>query len=102
MTLCFILVLLLFQNCLGIIYTTYLEKLPVELETLVGNIIGCVQAPPPGKFLLLQPSFIPSIYEVGSHSLEYSGFLIFQLNGDKENLTVLLNLLNKLRRRDKM
>ena len=37
-----------FQNCLGIIYTAYVDKLPVELETLVGNIIGCVQAPPIG------------------------------------------------------
>ena len=87
LTLCLTLVSLLFQNCLGIIYTTYLEKLPVELETLVGNIIGCVQAPPPGKFLLLQPSFIPSMNEVGSHSFKYPGFLIFHLNGDIENLT---------------
>lgn len=37
-----------FQNCLGIIYTAYVDKLPVEIETLVGNIIGCVQAPPTG------------------------------------------------------
>lgn len=38
----------LFQNCLGIIYTAYVDKLPVEIDTLVGNIIGCVQAPTPG------------------------------------------------------
>ena len=25
-----------------------MDKLPVEIETLVGNIIGCVQAPMPG------------------------------------------------------
>jgi myotubularin-related protein 5/13 len=37
-----------FQNCLGIIYTAYVDKLPVDIETLVGNIIGCVQAPTPG------------------------------------------------------
>ncbi|XP_052225213.1 myotubularin-related protein 13-like isoform X3 [Dreissena polymorpha] len=38
-----------FRNCLGIIYTAYVDKLPqVEIETLVGNMIGCVQAPPLG------------------------------------------------------
>ncbi|ESO95293.1 hypothetical protein LOTGIDRAFT_232003 [Lottia gigantea] len=37
-----------FRNCLGIIYTVYIENLDVQLETLVGNILGCVQVPPPG------------------------------------------------------
>lgn len=39
---------MMFQNCLGIIYTAYVDKLQVDLETLVGNIIGCVQAPTAG------------------------------------------------------
>ncbi|XP_050410421.1 myotubularin-related protein 13 isoform X2 [Patella vulgata] len=37
-----------FRNCLGILYTVYIENLDVQLETLVGNILGCVQVPPPG------------------------------------------------------
>lgn len=37
-----------FQNCLGTIYTVYLENLPYPLETLIGNILGCIQIPPPG------------------------------------------------------
>ncbi|XP_052797634.1 myotubularin-related protein 13-like isoform X4 [Mya arenaria] len=37
-----------FRNCLGIIYTAYMDHLPVEMETLVGNILGCVHSPPPG------------------------------------------------------
>ncbi|CAL1540470.1 unnamed protein product [Lymnaea stagnalis] len=37
-----------FRNCLGIIYTVHLENLAVKIETLVGNILGCVQVPPPG------------------------------------------------------
>nr|XP_022319337.1 myotubularin-related protein 13-like isoform X1 [Crassostrea virginica] len=37
-----------FKNCLGIIYTAYVDKLDVQLEVLVGNILGCVQVPPPG------------------------------------------------------
>ncbi|GAB6021252.1 hypothetical protein CHUAL_003867 [Chamberlinius hualienensis] len=36
------------RNCLGIIYTVYIESMPNPLETLVGNILGCVQVPPPG------------------------------------------------------
>ena len=40
--------ILLFQNCLGIIYSAYVDKLEVQLEVLVGNILGCVQVPPPG------------------------------------------------------
>jgi myotubularin-related protein 5/13 len=33
---------------LGTIYTVYLENLPYPLETLIGNILGCIQIPPPG------------------------------------------------------
>lgn len=36
------------QNCLGVIYTVYIENFPIPLETLVGNILGCIQVPPPG------------------------------------------------------
>nr|KAG5695683.1 hypothetical protein BaRGS_022360 [Batillaria attramentaria] len=37
-----------FRNCLGIIYTVYMENMQVQIETLIGNILGCVQVPPPG------------------------------------------------------
>ncbi|KAJ2945310.1 hypothetical protein O0L34_g9397 [Tuta absoluta] len=37
-----------FRNCLGIIYTVWVENLGVPLETLVGNLVGCVMVPPPG------------------------------------------------------
>ncbi|XP_023930025.1 myotubularin-related protein 13 isoform X2 [Lingula anatina] len=37
-----------FRNCLGLIYTVYLENMQFQIETLVGNILGCVQVPPPG------------------------------------------------------
>nr|CAD7393185.1 unnamed protein product [Timema cristinae] len=37
-----------FRSCLGIIYTVYVENIGVPLETLVGNILGCIQVPPPG------------------------------------------------------
>ncbi|KAL5006472.1 hypothetical protein ScPMuIL_015278 [Solemya velum] len=37
-----------FRNCLGIIYTAYLDNLDVQLETLAGNLLGCVHVPPPG------------------------------------------------------
>ncbi|XP_076471850.1 myotubularin-related protein 13-like isoform X2 [Babylonia areolata] len=37
-----------FRNCLGIIYTVYMENMQVQIETLVGNILGCIQVPPPG------------------------------------------------------
>lgn len=26
----------------------YIENIPISLETLVGNILGCIQVPPPG------------------------------------------------------
>lgn len=38
-----------FQNCLGIIYSTYVDKLDYQLEALVGNILGCIHVPPSGK-----------------------------------------------------
>lgn len=37
-----------FKNCLGTIYTVYIENLPYDLETLIGNILGCIQVPPAG------------------------------------------------------
>ncbi|XP_063236434.1 myotubularin-related protein 13 [Bacillus rossius redtenbacheri] len=61
-----------FRSCLGIIYTVYVENVAVSLETLVGNILGCVQVPPPGgpqvRFSIgagdrqaLQPPLSPSL-----------------------------------------
>jgi myotubularin-related protein 5/13 len=60
------------QSCLGIIYTVYVENNSVPLETLVGNILGCIQVPPPGgpqvRFSIgasdrqaLQPPLSPSL-----------------------------------------
>ncbi|XP_045539578.1 myotubularin-related protein 5 [Papilio machaon] len=37
-----------FRNCLGIIYTVWVENLGVPLETLVGNLVGCVLVPGAG------------------------------------------------------
>lgn len=37
-----------FRNCLGIIYSVFIESMNVPLETLIGNILGCIQVPPPG------------------------------------------------------
>lgn len=62
----------LFQSCLGLIYTVYIENISVPLETLVGNILGCIQVPPPGgpqvRFSIgagdrqaLQPPLSPSL-----------------------------------------
>lgn len=64
--------LLFLQNCLGIIYTVYVENLGIPLETLVGNILGCIQVPPAGgpqvRFSIgagdrqaLQPPISPSL-----------------------------------------
>lgn len=50
----------------------YIENIPVSLETLVGNILGCIQVPPPGgpqvRFSIgagdrqaLQPPLSPSL-----------------------------------------
>ncbi|RZF38820.1 hypothetical protein LSTR_LSTR000523 [Laodelphax striatellus] len=61
-----------FRNCLGIIYTVYVESVGTALETLVGNILGCIQVPPPGgpqvRFSIgagdrqaLQPPLTPSL-----------------------------------------
>ncbi|CAL1263777.1 unnamed protein product [Larinioides sclopetarius] len=40
-----------FRNCLGIIYTVYIDNIAVPMETLVGNILGCVQVPLPGHYI---------------------------------------------------
>ncbi|XP_034117155.1 myotubularin-related protein 13 [Drosophila nasuta] len=37
-----------FKNCLGTIYTVYIENLPYAMENLIGNILGCIQVPPAG------------------------------------------------------
>ncbi|KAH8341099.1 hypothetical protein KR067_010896 [Drosophila pandora] len=37
-----------FKNCLGTIYTVYIENLAYGMETLIGNILGCIQVPPAG------------------------------------------------------
>lgn len=36
------------KNCLGIIYTVFIENLQFSLESIIGNILGCVHIPPPG------------------------------------------------------
>lgn len=36
-----------FRNCLGIIYSVWIEG-GSQLETLIGNVLGCVHVPPPG------------------------------------------------------
>lgn len=36
-----------FRNCLGIIYSVWIEG-GSQLETLIGNVLGCVYVPPPG------------------------------------------------------
>lgn len=33
----------LLQNCLGTIYTVFIESFNYPLETLIGNILGCIQ-----------------------------------------------------------
>lgn len=33
---------------LGIIYTVHIENMGIPLETLIGNLLGCVFVPPPG------------------------------------------------------
>ena len=37
-----------YQDCLGIVYTVYMEGLGVSMETLIGNMVGYVQVPPAG------------------------------------------------------
>ncbi|KAK3881737.1 hypothetical protein Pcinc_013820 [Petrolisthes cinctipes] len=37
-----------FRNCMGIVYTVWMEGLGVSMETLIGNMVGYVQVPPPG------------------------------------------------------
>ncbi len=38
-----------FQNSLGTIYTVYIEKISVELESLVGTLLSGIRVPPPGS-----------------------------------------------------
>ena len=38
------------KNCLSIIFTVYAENRDdVSLETIIGNLLACVEVPPPGK-----------------------------------------------------
>ncbi|XP_071955924.1 myotubularin-related protein 13-like [Antedon mediterranea] len=37
-----------FKNCLGLIYTSFIERMDVKLELLVGNILGHIVIPAPG------------------------------------------------------
>ena len=39
------------QNCLGLIYTVYAEKLSCSIEHVVGKLLA-VQVPPPGSAML--------------------------------------------------
>lgn len=42
------------QNCLGVIYTVYVEgNYSCKVEELVGNILGCVMIPPAGTYAML-------------------------------------------------
>lgn len=89
-----------FQNCLGIIYTVFIESVSVPLENIVSNILGCIQVPPPGgpqvRFSIgagdrqaLQPPLSPSLpvthttvhllfQQLGkSHSVLYLGYLMW-------------------------
>ncbi|XP_059150678.1 myotubularin-related protein 13-like isoform X2 [Physella acuta] len=83
-----------FRNCLGIIYTVHLENMAVKIETLVGNILGCVQVPPPGgpqvRFSIgagdrqaLQPPLCPTL-PVSNTSVA----MLFEQLGINNTLTV--------------
>ncbi|BFZ16266.1 hypothetical protein BsWGS_19305 [Bradybaena similaris] len=37
-----------FRNCLSVIYTVYLDNMTVKIESLVGNMLGCIHVPPAG------------------------------------------------------
>ncbi|CAF3991739.1 unnamed protein product [Adineta steineri] len=42
-----------FRNCLGIVYTMYVEpSSDIRIETIIGNILGSVNVPPPGGHAL--------------------------------------------------
>ncbi|XP_044003006.1 myotubularin-related protein 13 isoform X2 [Aphidius gifuensis] len=83
-----------FRNCLGIIYTVYIENIGIPLETLVGNILGCIQVPPAGgpqvRFSIgagdrqaLQPPISPSLPITNT-----SVYLLFQQLGIRNVLTL--------------
>ena len=90
----------LFRNCLGLIYTVYVERMvspggePIRLETLVGNLVGNVTVPSPGssplKFSLgatdrqmIQPPLYPDMPVTGCRVA-----LIFQQLGISNVLTL--------------
>lgn len=84
-----------FKNCLGTIYTVYIENLPYALENLIGNILGCIQVPQPGgpqvRFSIgagdkqsLQPPQSPSLPVTGT-----AVYFVFKQLGIK-NVLILL------------
>ena len=83
-----------FRNCLGIIYTVHIENMGLPLETLIGNLLGCVFVPPPGgpqiRFSIgvgdrqcLQPPLSATLPVTGTMVTQ-----LFQALGIKNVLTV--------------
>lgn len=86
-----------FKNCLGTIYTVYIENLPYALETLIGNILGCIQVPPAGgpqvRFSIgasdkqsLQPPQSSSLPITGT-SVNFLFKQLGELNRNKSNIS---------------
>ena len=97
----------LFRNCLGLIYTVYVERMtmaggePIRLETLIGNLLGKLTMPDPGasplKFTLgandrqvVQPSLHPDLPITGSRVA-----LLFQQLGINNVLTLFCAVLTE-------
>ncbi|CAB3383072.1 Hypothetical predicted protein [Cloeon dipterum] len=90
-----------FRNCLGVVYTAFLDDPGTPLETLVGNILGCVQVPPPGgpqvRFSIgagdrqaLQPPLSASLPVTGS-----SVSLLFHQFGIRNVLSLLCAIMTE-------
>ncbi|RWS10543.1 myotubularin-related protein 13-like isoform X4, partial [Dinothrombium tinctorium] len=67
----------IFKNCLGIIYTVYIDSLDFSLETLITNLLSSIEVPPPGgppaRFSLgagdkqqIQPPLSPTVPVTGT------------------------------------
>lgn len=97
----------LFRNCLGLIYTVYVERMvatggePIRLETLVGNLIGAIQVPSPGSSpvrvslgamdrQLVKPTLHPDIPTTGTRVA-----LLFQQLGIRNVLTLFSAILTE-------
>ena len=99
----------LFRNCLGLMYTVYVERMamrngePIRLETLVGNMLGDLRlpepsaAPAPITFSLgandkqvVQPPLYPDLPITGSRVA-----LLFQQLGINNVLTLFCALLTE-------